>query len=495
MNHLNHKLIVRNYFFLAFFVFIRFQSFSQILTSSPYSRYGLGELNQQNFALTSAMGGAFAAHHQDSVAPFYINIANPAGLAGLKLTVLEIGGQYQSTKISSSDVSSKKTNTNFSYGALAFPLRKIAGGASFGIMPYSTVGYKISSQTEEPNVGTMNYQYQGVGGINKVFLGTGFKPFHKNLSRFLRSDKYDTLVARNETGKIKLKTFGKELLSELSVGVSGNYLFGNIEQTTHVIYPNSTLYFNSRRDRSVQINDFTINGGLQTHFSINTMKYRGPDTLKKGQRRELKEKIQIGLGFYVNSASALKAKENTVIYNYHLNSFGSEIPKDTVVNIQDNPGIITLPLEIGTGFSIKKGERLTILADAGMTQWDGFKFLNTPSSSFKNSMRFSAGLNYVPNKLARGSSNYFKRIQYRIGALYNDGILDLKNTAITNVAVTAGLGLPVGIGKYDDVGMVNISAQVGRMGSTKNNLLQEDYVRLVLGFTFNKLWFIKYKYD
>jgi hypothetical protein len=26
-------------------------------------------------------------------------------------------------------------------------------------------------------------------------------------------------------------------------------------------------------------------------------------------------------------------------------------------------------------------------------------------------------------------------------------------------------------------------------------LLQEDYVRVVLGFTFNKRWFIKYKYD
>ena len=184
MNYLKHSFLVKNIFFLVVFIFSGFYSFAQILTSSPYSRYGIGEPNQQNFALTQAMGGSFAAHYQDSVAPFFINIANPAGLAGLKLTVLELGGQFQTTKISSSSISSNKTNTNFSYGALAFPLRKIAGGASFGIMPHSTVGYKITSQAQDPTVGTMNYEFEGVGGINKVFLGTGFKPFNKNLSRF-----------------------------------------------------------------------------------------------------------------------------------------------------------------------------------------------------------------------------------------------------------------------------------------------------------------------
>lgn len=469
-----------------------FFSLAQILTSSPYSRYGMGELSQQNFASTTATGGAFAALHQDSIAPFFINIANPAGLAGLKFTSLEIGGQFQSTKISSSSMSSKKLNSNFSYGALAFPLRKINGAASFGVMPYSTVGYKITSQSQDPNVGTLNYQYEGVGGINKVFLATGFKPFAKNLTHFVRSDVYDTLRAHKEIKKIKTKKFGKELLSELSLGVGGNYLFGNIAQTTQVVFPDNSLYYNSRRERSVQINDFAFHGGLQTHFSIDSVKYHGSDPLKKGRRRGLREKIVIGIGVYATSASALKAKENTIIYNYNLNSLGNSIPKDTVLNIQDKSGSITLPFEIGTGLSFKKGEKLTLLADVGMTQWDGFRFLNTPSYSFKNSMRVSFGINYVPNKLARSSANYYKRVQYRIGALYNDGYLDLKNTPITNYAITAGLGLPVGHG----FSMVNVSAQYGSLGTTNNNLLKENYLRIVLGFTFNAGdWFRRPKYD
>ncbi len=461
-------------------------SFSQILTSSPYSRYGLGELNTQTFATPAAMGGSFIAYHQDTIAPFFINVANPAGLAGLRLTTFELGGQAQFTKISSSTTSLNKKNINFSYGSVGFPLKRF-GGAAFGIMPYSTVGYKITS-TQESSTGTMNYIFQGDGGINKAFIGAGVKPFRRQASKFYNSSLADTLMKYHQTSKYKRIKLGKQLLSELSVGATANYLFGSINQTTDVIYPGSVTYFNSKRQRSIQVSDFTFNGGLQTHFTIDSIK-------TKGQRRILKQKIKIGFGLFVNTPTSINAKQNNIIYNYALDGFGIERPKDTILNSQDNKGTIKLPLEIGVGLSIKKGEKLTILVDAATIKWSNFKYFDAPNNDFKNSYRVSAGLNYVPNKLAYGSSNYVKRIQYRLGVSYSDGYLDLKNTAISNYFVSAGLGLPVGIGRYDDIAVINISAQYGKMGTLSNNLLQEDYVRIVLGFTFNKRWFIKFKYD
>lgn len=473
-------------FTLAFLSSITF-SYSQILTSSPYSRYGLGEMNLQTFATPVAMGGSFIAYHQDTIAPFFINSANPAGLAGLKLTTLELGGQAQFTKISSSETSIKKKNINFSYGSVGFPLKRF-GGAAFGIMPYSTVGYKINSTEENTNVGTVNYVFQGDGGINKVFLGAGIKPFRKQLSKFYNSNLADTLVKYRETKTYKRKKFTKQLLSELSIGATGNYLFGSINQVTDVIYPGSITYFDSKRQRSISVSDFTFNGGLQTHFTIDSIK-------SHGQHRALKQKIKIGFGFFINSPTSIKAKQSNIIYNYSIDGFGVERSKDTVLNSQDNKGAIKLPLEMGLGFSIKKGEKLTILMDAATTNWSGFKYFDAPNSGFKNSYRVSAGLNFVPNKLAYGSANYIRRVQYRLGISYSDGYLDLKNTSISNYFVSAGLGLPVGIGRFDDIAVVNISAQYGKMGTITNSLLQEDYVRLVLGFTFNKRWFIKYKYD
>ena len=462
-------------------------SISQILTSSPYSRYGLGELNVQTFATPVAMGGTFIAYHQDTIAPFFINAANPAGLAGIRLTTFELGGQANFTKISSSESSINKKNINFSYGSVGFPIKRI-GGAAFGIMPYSTVGYKITSTQQYAGVGTMNYIFDGNGGVNKVFLGLGLKPFKKQISKFYNSALADTLIKYKETNKYKRKKLGKQLLSELSIGGTANYLFGTINQTTDVIYPGTITYFNSKRERSIQVSDFTFNGGLQTHFTIDSIK-------SKGQRRLLKQKIKIGFGFFINTPSSIRAKQNNIIYNYSIDGFGIERPKDTILNSQNIAGTIKLPLEMGVGFSIKKGEKLTVLMDAATTNWSGFKYFDAPSNDFKNSYRVSAGLNYIPNKLAYGSSNYIKRIQYRLGVSYTDGYLDLKNTAISNYFVSAGLGLPVGIGRFDDIAIVNISAQYGKMGTVNNKLLQEEYVRLVLGFTFNKRWFIKYKYD
>jgi hypothetical protein len=460
---------------------------SQILTSSPYSRYGLGELNLQTFAAPAAMGGSFIAYHQDTIAPFFINVANPAGLAGIKLTTLELGGQAQFTKISNSQGSAVKKNTNFSYGSVAFPLKRI-GGAAFGIMPYSTVGYKITSAQEYQGIGTMNYIFDGNGGINKVFIGAGIKPFRKQAPQFYTSAEADTLIKYQKTAIYKRKKFSKQLLSELSIGATANYLFGTINQTTNVIYPGTVTFFNSKRERSIQVSDFTFNAGLQTHFTIDSVK-------SKGQHRLLKQKIKIGVGFFMNTPSAIGAKQNNIIYNYAIDGFGIERPKDTILNSQNVAGTIKLPLEMGFGFSIKKGEKITVLMDAATTKWSGFKYFDAPSTNFKNSYRLSAGLNYIPNKLAFGSSNYIKRIQYRLGFSYTDGYLDLKNTAISNYFISAGLGLPVGIGRFDDIAIVNLSAQFGKMGSISNNLLQEDYVRVVLGFTFNKRWFIKYKYD
>lgn len=483
-----HIALVKRTALATAFLFLSLVSVSQILTSSPYSRYGLGEINLQTFATPVAMGGSFIAYQQDTLAPFFINSANPAGLSGIRMSILELGGQAQFTKISSTSSSANKKNVNFSYGSVGFPLKRI-GGAAFGIMPYSTVGYKITSTQEVTGVGEMTYKFQGDGGINKVFLGAGIRPFNKQLSKFYRSDRYDTIVAYKDSKRLKNLKFVKQLVSELSVGATGNYLFGTINQTTDVIYPGSITYFNTKRQRQVQVSDFTFNGGIQTHFTIDSVR-------SKGKRRVLKEKISIGIGAFVNTPMGIRAKQSNIIYNYALDGFGIERAKDTILNSQGIQGSIKLPLEMGIGFSIKKAEKLTVLVDVATTNWSGFRYFDAPTTDFKNSYRVSAGLNYTPSKNMRGFANYYKRVQYRMGVSYSDGYLDLKNTKVSNYFVSAGLGLPVGFGPiWDEVGMVNISAQYGRMGTISNSLLQEEYVRLVLGFTFNKVWFRKYKYD
>jgi hypothetical protein len=56
------------------------------------------------------------------------------------------------------------------YLAVGLPFGKI--GVGFGLIPYSSVGYKIESISADVN--TNNRRYNG-SGLNKTFLGLGIK--------------------------------------------------------------------------------------------------------------------------------------------------------------------------------------------------------------------------------------------------------------------------------------------------------------------------------
>lgn len=501
-----HINIVRSAWLICL-LWLSLGSLAQILTSSPYSRYGIGELNTSSFSHLDAMGGAFSAYQCDTAAPYFINIGNPASLTTLKFSTFEVGGQAQFTRIISASDNIKKTNINFSYGSLGVPIKKI-GGLAFGIMPYSTVGYKITSFTTDPYIGTVKYVYNGDGGFNRAFLATGIKPFRNRLNKFYKSTVYDSLVKHpsyQSIQHIRHTKFRKELLSELSIGVSGNYMFGTSNQTTDAIYPGSITWYNVRRQRQAHISDVSFNTGIQTDFTVNQVKEKRKLETKDSLGhviasrdtivfRTLKQKVKFAFGVYANLPTLLNGTQSNIIYTYSLDGFGNELQLDTILNSSGNKGTIRIPLEIGGGFSVKKGEKLTVLMDGGVTNWSQFRYFDT-RNTFKNSYRVSTGLNYVPNKYAIRGLTYLQRVQYRIGFTYSNGYLDLKNSMINNYAITAGLGLPVGIGLRDDIAVVNLSAQFGTMGTTANSLLKENYIRVIVGFTFNKRWFIKYKYD
>ena len=143
---------------------------SQNSVFSPYSRYGLGELAQPTFAHNTGMAGAGFALKPDSTMPIFINLANPASYALIHLTSLEVGGRYLYSNFKSQNTTLNKWSTNFSYGALGFPVRG-NGGACFGIMPYSYVGYETETIINTPVIGNVLYKHNGNGGINKAFLG------------------------------------------------------------------------------------------------------------------------------------------------------------------------------------------------------------------------------------------------------------------------------------------------------------------------------------
>ncbi|BFM43317.1 membrane protein [Flavobacterium sp. CFS9] len=146
---------------------ISFVSFAQQGTASPYSFYGIGDTRFKGTLENRSMSGV--AVEQDSI---HLNIENPASYASLKFTTFTVGGSFGTTNLKTSERSEKAQRATFDYLALGIPMGKF--GAAFGLVPLSSVGYKIQNDLTDTQ-GATSTQLQGKGGVNKVFFGLGYQ--------------------------------------------------------------------------------------------------------------------------------------------------------------------------------------------------------------------------------------------------------------------------------------------------------------------------------
>jgi hypothetical protein len=82
-------------------------------------------------------------------------------------------------------------------------------------------------------------------------------------------------------------------------------------------------------------------------------------------------------------------------------------------------------------------------------------------------------------------------VVYRAGLYYEKTGLNINSESINEFGISFGLGLPVG----DLFSNANLGFEIGKRGTTKNNLIQENFVNFQLSLSLNDRWFQKRKYD
>src|SRR5687767_9916691 len=109
--------------FFAFFLMALMPALAaaQTSTSSPCSRFGLGDLQNNVPSFSNGMGGVSCAYVNDSLAPFYINSSNPASLHSVKLTTFELGIMNNLSQLESSTGKLLTNRTALSGFAVGFP--------------------------------------------------------------------------------------------------------------------------------------------------------------------------------------------------------------------------------------------------------------------------------------------------------------------------------------------------------------------------------------
>ena len=362
-----------------------------------------------------------------------LNFNNPASYAYDTLMVLDFALNSEVVIQKQTGISTRQLNTTINNFSIGFPLKRGIWGMAFGFLPYSGTGYKIQTSEKLDSTNSLITKYLGEGGFTRYFIGSGVK-----------------------------------ITKQLSFGVNASYLFGTVDKTRKVIFTNSTFYANRNKDE-INLADFYFEGGLN---------YNG----------KLNEKYNYAIGITGAPAQNISAKRTTLWVNYRYDSFNDlEQDRDTISYTPDDKGIIVLPAKIGFGLQISN-KKMSVGLDVNWQDWSSYKVYNQ-TDSLKNSFKIALGGQWIPDQ--KGVS-YAGRIQYRGGLFFNKTYLELKNTALNDYGVTIGLGLPF---RKSFGSMFNFGIAAGNRGTTKQNLVKEQYVRLVFGVTLNEDWFRKSKYD
>jgi hypothetical protein len=446
MNRLSQTIAFVSYC-IAFCVFTYSNSLkAQSSINSPYSSYGVGEMDSKSYGNAPAMGGSSIAYQNDTIPMYFTNSGNPASYASNYLTTVDFGLNINRVQLQNSSAKQTINSGSIAYLALTFPIQKW-WGSSVGLSPYSKVGYNARDSN---NVTSATTEYVGSGGINQVYWGNAFRPFYRS-------------------PKMKAITFGANV----------SYLFGTIERVQNTEFPATSLTFNSRSSTSMRVGSFMADYGVQYGFSIDSVK-----------GRKLNEPVKIMTGIIFGTNTNLKITTDTLAFSYLYNSTGVGEIKDTVRNKQGK-GTVSIPLKYGIGLGFRKGDRWLVLADFIVQNWSDYKEQDK-TKGLNNSATITLGGQYIPDN----QGTYFKRINYRMGIKYSNTMLVFNNYQLTEQAVTFGFGLPVGYSRVlRNFSMINIGAELGSRGTTSNNLIKESFIRATIGFTINDKWFIRPKYD
>lgn len=295
-----------------------------VMTSSPYSMFGLGEISSGLYGQNAGMGGVSYGMRDASL----INIDNPAGLSGLdscKL-VAEVSAFIKQENYRSSGNNNNAFTGNFSGFSL--------GGrivprwyAAASISPYTSVGYYFSAT--QPMEGTPNTTvtstFYGEGGLSKASFTNAFR-----ISR------------------------------KLSAGVNLHYVFGNLSQlesqntmsvqkkmSGNTFYADFGLQYQQSFARDISLTLGAVYGYKQKLRLDNTITV----TTSTSEEEVTKKKLNQYLPQFFGLGGALNYKRWVYALDYSLRQYSVLQTDDSRISFKDshelrlgvsyNPGIYT----------------------------------------------------------------------------------------------------------------------------------------------------------
>ena len=425
---------------------------SSVNTYSPYTLYGLGNMNYTGGTSFASMGGTSIAFRNggfDHAGDLKLNTNNPASLSGMvpKSFIFDVG-------LTGSNIYSRQNDPNPMIGRLkssyntfnvsnvtvGIPLARRLGFA-LNIAPYSNVGYYIHTDDYGylADLGVVRYYYIGEGDTTEAKASVGWEPF-----------------------------------KGLSIGAELIYLWGNINRTYKAEiapYTGTGSYNNGYNAMTAYTNEKVsrVYGGFGLQYTP-----------------LVKNKSRLTIGATYRLGGKLNAKETDYIPSGNVYGDTVRFDKKTMTTY--------IPQSIGVGVFFHR-PKFNVGVDYIYQNWaDKNPYDHVNNVGYTNTSTFRFGAQLTPDRY--NIRSFMKRVTYRVGFRYNDHYMQFQGHKINEKAVTFGFEIPF---KMMTVSNVNVGFEFGERGTLKNNMIRERYFKINLGvFLFGRdydYWFEKYKYN
>ena len=427
---------------------------SSINAFSPYSMYGIGEINTPGTLQMRAMGGAGVAQR----VPSSVNTLNPASYSStLQRSFLfnfgVDGAVYKNLQTIYSGSAERNAKTgygtfNFHEIAIQFPLAR-GLGMGLSLNPYSSVGYRMQGYEQNDDVladvGRVKYAYNGEGDITEVKIGVGWEIFKRfsigAAMQYYWGDidrNYSTTVMSNYGDGTYSSTVGSENYSVSRIKGQVGLQWGIYYTNRHVLTFGATYDFGGDLAPKVT-NQLYINNVFQSNV------------VNKTQRLAVRLPQQLTAGFYYQNPKIVAAAD------YTYQNWGS------------------------------RNQQKEFVAD-------GFEVSYTDTHTYK------LGVEYTPNLY--DVRNYLRRVHYRVGFRMGDYYQAFQGKKVKQYAVTAGFGFPI---RFMGMSAIDVGFEYGIRGDRSTlvldnkrlGLVRQNYFKFSLGIAMfgEDYWFVKHKYD
>jgi len=378
-----------------------------------------------------AMGGIYNGIREMT----RINPLNPASYVAFDtLSFVFEGGLYSNSVSHKTLTLTQKSNyASLSYLTFGTSFNRW-WKSSFGLIPFSRLGYNVATSTVLDDIGHISYAFEGNGGFNEFYWGHAFK-----------------------------------ISPNVSIGFNASYIFGTLEQTHSILFPDSLYDLNFKTETARSVGDICFTYGIQYFKPVG-------------------KSLLLGTGITVNTPARLSATEDYIAFTFTEGSTGIEYPRDTIDNIQNEKGEINMPFRISGGISLEKPGKWLYGLDYQWQNWKNFEAFGK-KDSLQNSWAVMAGAEFIPDNTS--ISKYWEKIHYRFGFRYNHSYLKLKGNQINEFGISFGMGFPFS----RTLSTLNVGFEFGARGTTNDGLIQENFFRFTLGVGVFERWFIQRKYD